>query len=149
MFGPLSSFLDMASFAILLYFICPMMLEASGISYLSFETLSSADKLTFMMIFQTGFFIESLITQNVVFTFLRSDCVPFVKSMPSITLILGIVSSCLLGFFVVYVPSINETFDLIGISPMFVLILLGLVMIYGLLTQLFKKIYVNRYGRLL
>ena len=149
MFGPLSSFLDMASFAILLYFICPMMLEASGISYLSFETLSSADKLTFMMIFQTGFFIESLITQNVVFTFLRSDCVPFVKSMPSITLILGIVSSCLLGFFVVYVPSINETFDLIGISPVFVLILLGLVMIYGLLTQLFKKIYVNRYGRLL
>ena len=149
MFGPLSSLLDMASFAILLYFICPMMLTSTGVSYSSYQALNSVDKLTFMTIFQTGFFIESLITQNVVFTFLRSDRVPFIKTKPSLTLILGIIVSCLIGFFVVYIPTINETFDLTSISPLFILILLGLVFIYGILTQIVKHFYVKKYSRLI
>ena len=149
MFGPLSSLLDMASFAILLYFICPMMLTSTGVSYYSYQALNSVDKLTFMTIFQTGFFIESLITQNVVFTFLRSDRVPFIKTKPSLTLILGIIVSCLIGFFVVYIPTINETFDLTSISPLFILILLGLVFIYGILTQIVKHFYVKKYSRLI
>ena len=149
MFGPLSSLLDMASFAILLYFICPNMISSQGISYTSYQALDSSSKITFMMIFQTGFFIESLITQNVVFTFLRSDQIPFIKSKPSITLMLGILVSCLIGFFVIYIPVINETFDLISINPLFILILLGLVFIYGILTQLLKKFYVKKYSRLL
>ena len=149
MFGPLSSLLDMASFAILLYFICPNTLSTQGISYVSYDALDASSKVTFMMIFQTGFFIESLITQNVVFTFLRSDQIPFIKSKPSITLMLGILVSCLVGFFVVYIPVINETFDLIGIMPLFILILFGLVLIYGLLTQIFKSFYVRKHSRLL
>ncbi len=149
MFGPLSSLLDMASFAILLYFICPSALSSQGISYVSYDTLDASSKIIFMMIFQTGFFIESLITQNVVFTFLRSDQIPFIKSKPSITLMLGILVSCLIGFFVVYIPVINETFDLIGITPLFILILFGLVLIYGILTQIFKNLYVRKHFRLL
>jgi P-type Mg2+ transporter len=149
LFGPLSSLLDMASFAILLYFICPLMLKNNGITYLSYSSLDSEGKLLFLMIFQTGFFIESLITQNVVYTFLRSDRIPFVKTKPSITLLLGILVSCLIGFFIVYVPSVNEAFDLVGISPIFIGILFGFVLIYGLLTQIAKHFYVKRYSRLL
>lgn len=148
-FGPLSSLLDMASFAILLYFICPMMMEARGVSYVNFESLAAADKLVFIAIFQTGFFIESLITQNIVFSFLRTDKVPFIQSRPSITLSLGIVVSCLVGFFIVYVPYINSTFEFISISPIFILILLGLVFVYGLLTYFAKKAYVKKYKSLL
>ncbi len=148
-FGPLSSLLDMASFAILLYFICPMMMEARGVSYVNFESLTAGDKLVFIAIFQTGFFIESLITQNIVFSFLRTDRIPFIQSRPSITLSLGIVVSCLVGFFIVYVPYINSTFEFISISPIFILILLGLVFVYGLLTYFAKKAYVKKYKSLL
>ncbi len=148
-FGPLSSLLDMASFAILMYFICPNMLNANGINFTNYYNLSTSDRLIFASIFQTGFFIESLITQNVVYAFLRSDRIPLIQTRPSITLSLGIIVSCLVGFFVVYVPKVNETFDLVSISPIFILILLLEVIIYGILTQFVKKLYIRKYKRLL
>lgn len=148
-FGPLSSLLDMASFAILLYFICPFMLNASGINYTNYYSLDAASKLMFIGIFQTGFFIESLITQNIVYTFLRTDKIPLIQSRPSITLTLGIIVSCLIGFFVIYVPLINTTFDLVSITPLFILILLAEVIVYGILTQFAKKLYIKKFSRLL
>ncbi len=148
-FGPLSSLLDMASFAVLLYFICPMMMEARGVTYTGFESLTAEDKLIFIAIFQTGFFIESLITQNIVFSFLRSDKIPFIQSRPSITLSLGIVVSCLVGFFIIYVPYVNSTFEFITITPIFILILLGFVLIYGVFTYFVKRVYIKKYKRLL
>ena len=148
-FGPLSSLLDMATFAIMFYFIAPMMMRDNGISYTSFSLLDPESKLLFISIFQTGFFIESLITQNVVFAFLRTDKIPFFQSRPSLTLGLGIIVSCLVGFFLVYVPNLNSTFELVSITPIFILLLLGLVLIYGLLTHLAKKLYIMKYKRLL
>ncbi len=148
-FGPLSSLVDMTSFALLLYVICPFMLNANGVAFTSYENLESANKLLFLAIFQSGFFIESLITQNVVFSFLRSDRIPFFQSRPSVTLFLGIVVSCLVGFFVVYVPGVNESLDLVSITPYFILILLAEVLVYGILTQFAKKLYIKKYGRLL
>ncbi len=148
-FGPLSSLLDMASFAILLYFICPFMLKANGVNYVNYYSLDQTNKLLFIGIFQTGFFIESLITQNVVYTFLRSSKIPLIQARPSITLTLGIIVSCLVGFFAVYVPVINQTFDLVSITPIYLLILLAEVIIYGILTQFAKKFYIKRFSKLL
>lgn len=149
LFGPLSSFLDMASFLVLFYFICPMMLKNSGVQFINYSMLSQENSILFISIFQTGFFIESLITQNVVFSFLRTDRIPFIQSRPSVTLFLGIVVSCLVGFFLIYVPYINTAFDFVSISPIFILILFGLVIVYGLLTSIMKKWYIHRFKRLL
>lgn len=159
-FGPLSSLLDMITFAVLMYFICPLMVVNIG----SADSLNwaitggmfdwgwatdSSKYITFMMTFQTGFFLESLITQNVVYAFLRTDRIPLIQSWPSITLTLGIVVSCLLGFFVVYVPSVNDIFDMIEINPIFIAILLGENIIYGFMTQPIKNVYKKKFGRLL
>lgn len=149
LFGPLSSLLDMASFLILFYFICPMMLGGKGIDYTNYSSLSQESQMLFVSIFQTGFFMESLITQNVVFSFLRTDRIPFIQSRPSVTLFLGIVVSCLVGFFLIYVPYINTAFDLVSISPIFILILFGLVILYGLLTSIMKRWYIHKFKRLL
>lgn len=161
-FGPLSSMVDMMTFAVLMYFIAPLMVvnagEAGAESIVwavqggmfdwSWAT-DSSNYLLFMATFQTGFFLESLLTQNIVYSFLRTDRIPLVQSWPSVTLTLGIVVSCLLGFFVVYVPSVNAVFDMVSIQPVFLLILLGEVLIYGVLTQGAKRLYKERYGRLL
>lgn len=159
-FGPLSSMLDMITFAVLMYFICPLMVVnmeggdslnwaiAGGL--FDWDWASDSDKyITFMMSFQTGFFLESLITQNVVYAFLRTDRIPLIQSWPSITLTLGIIVSCLLGFFVVYVPSVNDIFDMVEISPIFIAILLGENIVYGFMTQPMKNAYKKRFGRLL
>ncbi len=149
LFGPLSSLLDMASFLILFFFISPMMLKNNGIAFSDYSLLNQENQTLFISIFQTGFFLESLITQNVVFSFLRTDKIPFIQSRPSLTLSLGILISCLVGFFLIYVPYINSAFDLVSISPIFILILFGLVLIYGLLTTIMKKGYIRKFKRLL
>ncbi len=149
LFGPLSSLLDMASFLILFFFISPMMLKNNGIAFSDYSLLNQENQTLFISIFQTGFFLESLITQNVVFSFLRTDKIPFIQSRPSLTLSLGILISCLVGYFLIYVPYINSAFDLVSISPIFILILFGLVLIYGLLTTIMKKGYIRKFKRLL
>ena len=107
------------------------------------------DKDIFMMTFQTGFFLESLITQNVVYAFLRTEKIPFILSRPSITLTLAIAVSCLIGFFIVYVPQINSFFSMRELSIIFLGFVCIMILIYFILTQLGKKIYIKKYERLL
>lgn len=158
-FGPLSSAVDMMTFAVLMYFIAPLMVSNIGVAgeitnwnLTQFNwgwATDSSQYITFMMAFQTGFFLESLLTQNIVYSFLRTDRIPLLQSWPSVTLTLGIVVSCLLGFFVVYVPNINTTFDMLDINPIFLAIILGELILYGVLTQPMKDLYKKKWGRLL
>lgn len=160
-FGPLSSCIDMITFAFLMYFISPLMvvnMNSTGDTInwafqsgmFNWNWAETSDEyITFMMTFQTGFFLESLITQNVVYAFLRTDRIPLIQSWPNVTLSLGIVVSCLLGFFVVYVPNVDTTFDMVSINPIFLVIIFGEVLLYGLLTQPVKYFYKKHYGRLL
>lgn len=90
---------------LLRFFICPLMVVNMGgydslnwaIAGCMFDLGWSTDSskyIIFMMTFQTGFFLESLIKQNVVYAFLRADRIPLIQSWSSITLTLGIVVSC-------------------------------------------------------
>ena len=145
-FGPISSLVDMMTFGVLMYLICPMMVG----SQFNFNWgTTNPDYVKFMMIFQTGFFLESLITQNVVYGFLRTEKLPFIKSFPSLTLTLGIIISCLIGILVIFIPGVNTFFDLISIDPLFILFLLLFISIYSLLTFIAKYAYKKKYGRLL
>lgn len=159
-FGPLSSAVDMMTFAVLMYFIAPLMVSNIGVATDEIANwgltqfnwgwaTDSQQYITFMMTFQTGFFLESLLTQNIVYSFLRTDRIPLIQSWPSVTLTLGIVVSCLLGFFVVYVPNVNSAFDMLAINPLFIAIVAGELIIYGLLTQPTKALYKMKWGRLL
>lgn len=142
-FGPISSLVDMCTFACLFYFIIPNIFKSS------YYSLAITGKLAFARYFQSGFFLESLITQNIVYTFLRTDRIPLIQSYPSITLSLGIIVSCLVGFFIIYVPQINTFFSLSIIPSIFLIFLLGFIVIYGLMTQLAKNLYKRRFKRLL
>lgn len=154
-FGPLSSIMDMVTFAILMYYIAPLSVgSANQAGLMQFDwgwlnDTSNANYLIFMSTFQTGFFLESLITQNVVYTSLRTDKIPFIQSNPSKPLAIGILVSCLLGIMCVYLPGLNTALDLVMLPWEMILILLGVVLLYEILTVGAKKIYVKLYGRLL
>lgn len=145
-FGPISSLVDMLTFALLMYYICPM---AVGSQFNKLWESNSPEFILFMTIFQSGFFLESLLTQNVVYAFLRTEKLPLIQSFPSITLSLGIIVSCLLGFFVIYVPNVNIIFDFSPINPLFILFMIIFVLIYSILTTIAKYLYKKHYGRLL
>lgn len=142
-FGPLSTLIDLSTFAFLFYFICPI---AMGGTY---TQLGPQEQVSFMIIFQSGFFLESLLTQNVVYTFLRTDKVPLIQSRPNFIFGLGILLSCLIGISVIYIPYLNTALDFTRVNPIFFLFLLFAILIYGLLTEPVKRIYKKHYKRLL
>lgn len=142
-FGPLSTLIDLSTFAFLFYFICPITL---GNNY---AHLTPQAQVTFMILFQSGFFLESLLTQNVVYAFLRTDKIPLVQSRPNIIFGLGILLSCLVGVLVIYVPYLNTALDFTSVNPIFFLFLLFAILIYGFLTEPIKRLYKKHYKRLL
>lgn len=142
-FGPLSTLIDLSTFAFLFYFICPIMM---GNTY---TQLAPQEQVTFMIIFQSGFFLESLLTQNVIYTFLRTDKIPLIQSRPNFIFGLGILLSCLIGLLVIYVPYLNTALDFTSVNPIFLLFLLFAMLIYGFLTEPVKRIYKKHYKRLL
>lgn len=134
-FGPVSSIVDILAFITLLLYICPM--QAGGV----LNSLDTEGKLLFIALFQTGFFLESLITQNFVFLTLRTDRIPFIKSRPSVIFSLSVVVAILIGFFVCYVPVVSHIFSFGDLSIIFIAILAGMLALYITLTQAIKPLY--------
>lgn len=160
LFGPVSSIIDLCAFAILFYFIAPGALlngQPLGAFQLSWTmaaegSLEAQKLLAFMAIFQTGFFLESLVTQNVVYVFLRTDRIPVVQSRPSITFGFSILLSVLVGFFVVFVPDVQNLFGFAShpdLPWLFLGFLAALVVFYLLMTEGMKRAYKKKFRKLL
>lgn len=154
-FGPVSSLVDLAAFALLLYYIAPAGQYLGGTlgAYQASWAVSDPERLTaFTAVFQTGFFLESLVTQNIVYAILRTDRVPFVQSRPSLTFGFSILLSVLIGFLVIYVPDIQSVFDFASEPDLpwrFIPILLGFVVAYLLIVQGVKPLYKRKFGHVI
>lgn len=74
-FGPTSSIFDIITFALLFFMVCP---QVTGTSY---AAASTTQKLIFSAIFCTGWFIESLWTQEMVIHALRDPKLPLLSNM--------------------------------------------------------------------
>jgi len=119
-FGPLSSVFDFATF-ILLFFI--------------FHLAASE--------FQTGWFIESILTQTFVVYVIRTRRIPFVQSRPSWPLMLSVLAVCTIA--------VATTFSFIGpyfgfaVLPMPIMASIGLlVLIYLVLAEITKQIFYKK-----
>lgn len=73
-FGPTSSIFDIITFALLYFWICP---STVGTSYVA---ATPGQKAVFMAIFWSGWFIESLWTQEMVIQALRDPAIPSYNS---------------------------------------------------------------------
>jgi len=113
-FGPVSSIFDFLTFWVML-----AVLHAGHIE------------------FRTGWFVESIATQTLVVYVIRTRRVPFVKSRPSLPMLLVPTAAALVGAILPYTGLAH----LLGFTPLpaaFFLLLAGMVIIYLLLVELAK-----------
>ncbi len=75
--GPVSSLFDYLTFALMFFVVCP---AACGGAW---GQLDEAGRLQFVILFHTGWFIESNITQTLVVHVIRSAQMPFIRSRAS------------------------------------------------------------------
>jgi len=76
--GPISSIFDYATFGLMWFFVGANTSQAANV-------------------FQTGWFVESLISQTLIVHIIRTNKIPFIESKPSALLLTTSISICLIG----------------------------------------------------
>jgi len=124
-FGPVSSVFDFLTFfTMIAYFTLqePRMLDAS--------------------LFQTAWFVESLSTQTLIIFVIRTRRTPFYKSRPSRILTVTSLGVVALAWIIPYTP-LGELFGFKPLPWAFLLVLLGMIVVYMTLVEVIKKGFYN------
>jgi Mg2+-importing ATPase len=124
--GPISSIFDCLTFAFLWFFLKANTIELSGL-------------------FQTGWFVQSLISQTLVIHIIRTGKIPFIESSPSPILLLTTLSICGIAIFLPY-SFLADDLHLQRLPEEYWYGLAVLLTCYLLLTQLVKSFLVKRIG---
>jgi len=123
--GPVSSIFDITTFLLLWY-----VFGANGPAHQSF--------------FQSGWFVESLLTQTLIVHMIRTKRIPFLQSVAAAP-VLGLTTAIIaIGLLLPYTGLGAK----IGMLPPVYFAWIALtVLTYCVLTQLVKLLYIRRYGR--
>jgi Mg2+-importing ATPase len=122
--GPISSIFDYATFALMLY-----VFHAWGRPHL----------------FQTGWFVESLLTQTLIIHVIRTTRIPFLQSRASTALIVTSLAVCAVGVALPY----TVFGAALGFEPLpaaYWPIITGFMVTYAVLAHLAKRWFVRRWG---
>jgi Mg2+-importing ATPase len=122
--GPISSIFDYTTYAVMLYI---------------FSAWANPP------LFQTGWFVESLLTQTLIIHIIRTARIPFIESRASVALITTSVIICIVGITLPFTWAGGA----LGFTPLpwtYWPILATIVLSYVLLTQLTKVWFVRRWG---
>ena len=135
--GPISSVFDILTFIFLYFIIVPLV---TGHHYVH----GSESALQFIILFQTGWFIESMWSQTMVIHMLRTAKVPFVQSRPAWLVILTTLVAALFVTSLPYGPLVN----ILRLAPLglpYFLFLVGIIFLYMLSVTVIKKLYIKKY----
>jgi len=122
--GPLSSVFDYITFAILIYV------------YHSWNNQA---------LFQTGWFVESIVTQTIIVHVIRTAKVPFLQSWPSWPLLATTVAVCAIGMWLPF-SGFAYGLSMTPVPTSFLLIMPAIMVGYIALTQWAKSRLTRRFG---
>jgi len=125
-FGPISSVFDIATYCLMWY--------VFGANSPNAQTL-----------FQSGWFIEGLLSQTLIVPMIRTRQIPFVQSRASWPLIGMTTATMLAGIFIVMGP-VAHYFKLQAVPLSYFPWLVAMLVCYMGLTQAMKGFYTRRYG---
>ena len=97
------------------------------------------------ILFQTGWFVESLFTQTLIIHVIRTNKIPFIQSWASWPLILTSVIIVAVGAWLTVSPLAN-TLGFVPLPPLYWLFLAIMLLGYALLTQVVKTWFIRRFG---
>ncbi len=135
--GPISSIFDYATFG-LMWFV----FKASD--FLN-PAISLAERTNKQDLFQTGWFVESLLTQTLIVHIIRTRKVPFFGSIASLPMILTTLFIMLVGAWLPYSP-LAATFGFVPLPAKYWLWIGGFLISYSFLTHYIKTWFFNKYG---
>ncbi len=134
--GPISSVFDYTTFAVMWFIfkcsnvmVTPELATRFGNEAIN-HTYAAA-------LFQTGWFVESIITQTLIIHVIRTNLIPFIQSRSSWQLSMTTILIMLIGAYLPYSP-LARSLGFVPLPPLYWLILLVTLLCYVGLTQVIK-----------
>ena len=124
--GPISSIFDYTTFALMWFYF-------------------HADTEANQSLFQSGWFIEGLLSQTLIVHMIRTGRIPFVQSTASAPLLILTISIMAIGMYLPFSP-IAGYFGLQPLPSVYFIWLFATLLSYCGLTQLIKMLYIRKFG---
>ncbi|MDE2314243.1 MAG: cation transporting ATPase C-terminal domain-containing protein, partial [Elusimicrobia bacterium] len=135
--GPMSSVFDYTTFALLWFFYHCSVYSSAGVLP---AVKAHAEKL-----FQTGWFVESILTQTLIVHIIRTNKIPFVQSSASASLILTTLAVMAVGAFLPF-SSVASYLGMVRLPLSFGLWIAATLLCYAILTHGMKTYFIRKYG---
>jgi Mg2+-importing ATPase len=97
------------------------------------------------LIFQTGWFVESIITQTMIVHIIRTRRIPFFQSCASPLLLFSTALIMAIGGYLPYSP-LASYFGMVPLPAAFWPFMLLFIILYSVLTHCVKVWYFNKFG---
>jgi Mg2+-importing ATPase len=123
--GPISSIFDYATFAVM---------------WFVFKANSPAHQ----SLFQTGWFVESLLSQTLIVHMIRTRKIPFIQSWATAPVVALTSVIMAIAIFIPFSP-LARAFKMEALPFAFFPLLLGMLVTYCLITQLIKNWFINKF----
>lgn len=124
--GPISSIFDISTFALMWF-------------------VFSANSPDQAALFQSGWFIESIISQTLIVHMIRTRRVPFLKSIASLPVLLATGAVCIFGLVLPF-TGWGQGLGLVALPLSYFPWLVATLAAYCVLTQFCKNLYIRKYG---
>jgi Mg2+-importing ATPase len=124
--GPISSIFDYITF---------------GVMYFGF----GADSKTSSHLFQTGWFIESILSQTLIIHIIRTRKIPFIQSRASWPLIVTTITICAIGIWLPFSP-FARSLGFIALPWYYWPVVTGIILSYLTLAYHVKNWFIQRFG---
>jgi Mg2+-importing ATPase len=96
-------------------------------------------------LFQTGWFVESLLTQTLIIHIIRTARIPFLESRASTPLIMTTVAIVAIGGIIPYTP-VGTMLGFVPLPPLYWVCVTAMMLAYAALTHIVKMWFVRRWG---
>ncbi|MGV8073561.1 MAG: magnesium-translocating P-type ATPase [Syntrophobacteraceae bacterium] len=135
--GPVSSIFDYATFALMWFFFHCSAFADSAMGLQQKGELAS--------LFQTGWFVESLLTQTLIVHIIRTRRIPFFGSHASLHMTLTTLIIMAIGAWLPYSP-FAATLGMVPLPLIYWAWIAGFLLVYATLTHTVKTWFFNRFG---
>jgi Mg2+-importing ATPase len=135
--GPISSIFDYATFG-LMWFVF------KSSDFLN-PLLNSGEQTYRQSLFQTGWFVESLLTQTLIVHIIRTRKIPFFGSIASLPMMLTTLFIMGIGVWLPYSP-LASSLGFVPLPAIYWLWITGFLILYGIITHFIKIWFFKKYG---
>jgi Mg2+-importing ATPase len=135
--GPVSSVFDYATFALMWFFFkCSAFIDVAA---------GPVQKDALAKLFQTGWFVESLLTQTLIVHIIRTRRIPFFGSRASLHMTLTTLVVMAIGAWLPYSPFAG-TLGMVPLPPVYWAWIAFFLVLYAVMTHGVKTWFFKRYG---